>query len=412
MKGKSRLAVISPFLDKRHGTERRVVEWISRLADAFEIHVYSQRVDDLNLSKITWHRIPKLPGPHLINYLWWFFANRFARIWDRRVRGLQHDIVFSPGVNCLDPDVVSVHIVFAEYIRRNRAEMEFARNPAGSWPALLHRKLYYGLIAFLEGRLYTQPKLSLILIARRTEDELRRFYGRNEEFPILYVGLDHEIFNSARRIAKREAARKELGVAEDGFVLLLIGNDWRNKGVMAILEAMEMLNDLPVRLLLVGREDATEYRDIAEAHHLADRVHFLPPRADVEFYYAAADVYLGPSLEDTFAQPPAEAMACGLPVVVSLANGTSEIITDGVDGFILKDPADSTSLAGMIRRLYVNEELRARMGKSAAETTKQYTWERNGEDLLKIFQEIVQRKKGPPAARPGDQELCEAPGPR
>ena len=62
MKGKPRLAVVSPFLDKRHGTERRVVEWVSRLADAFEIHVYSQRVDDLNLSKITWHRIPKLRG--------------------------------------------------------------------------------------------------------------------------------------------------------------------------------------------------------------------------------------------------------------------------------------------------------------------------------------------------------------
>ena len=411
MKGKPRLAVISPFLDKRHGTERRVVEWISRLADAFEIHVYSQRVDDLNLSKITWHRIPKLPGPHLVNYVWWFCANRIARIWDRRAHGLQHDIVFSPGVNCLDPDVVSVHIVFAEYIRRNHAEMKFARNPAGSWPALFHRKLYYQLIAFLERRLYTQRKLRLVLIAQRTEDELRRFYGRNEEFPVLYVGLDHEIFNSARRTAKRSTARGELNIAEGDFVLLLIGNDWRNKGVMVILDAMKRLHDLPVRLLLVGRENVSEYREIVEAHHLADRVHFLPPRADVEFYYAAADVYLGPSLEDTFAQPPAEAMACGLPVVVSSANGTSEIITDGVDGFILEDPADSTSLAGMIQRLYIDQEFRAKMGQSAAETTKQYTWERNGEDLLKIFQEILQRKARP-STRSGGQELCEEPRPR
>jgi len=48
---KPRVAVISPFLDKRHGTERRVVEWISRLTDNFEIHVYSQHVEDLDLSK-------------------------------------------------------------------------------------------------------------------------------------------------------------------------------------------------------------------------------------------------------------------------------------------------------------------------------------------------------------------------
>jgi glycosyltransferase involved in cell wall biosynthesis len=404
MKGKPRLAVVSPFLDKRHGTERRVVEWISHLADAFEIHVYSQRVDDLNLSKIIWHRIPQVRGPHLINYLWWFAANRLARAWDRRIRGLRHDILFSPGVNCLDPDAVSVHIVFAEYICRNRVEMEFSRNPPGSWPALLHRKLYCGLIAFLERRLYTRRNLRLILIARRTKDELRRFYGRYEEFPVLYVGLDHEVFNSARRIADREVARKELKIAEGHFMLLLIGNDWRNKGVMVILEAMERLHDLPIQLLLVGRENATEYQAIVKKHYLADRVHFLSPRPDVGFYYAAADAYVGPSLEDTFAQPPAEAMACGLPVVVSSANGTSEIITDGVDGLILKDPTDSTALAAMIRRLYEDAEFRATIGKRAAETTQPYTWERNGEELLKIFQEVLRRKAGQ-AAQSVAQEL-------
>ena len=68
------------------------------------------------------------------------------------------------------------------------------------------------------------------------------------------------------------------------------------------------------------------------------RVHFLPPRQDVEFYYAAADAYVGPSLEDTFALPPQEAMACGMPVIVSAENGTSEIITDGKDGLILGIP--------------------------------------------------------------------------
>src|SRR5438067_1980936 len=49
---KPRLAVVSPFIDKCHGTERRVAEWISRLDEDFEIHVYSQRVEDVNLEKI------------------------------------------------------------------------------------------------------------------------------------------------------------------------------------------------------------------------------------------------------------------------------------------------------------------------------------------------------------------------
>ena len=57
----------------------------------------------------------------------------------------------------------------------------------------------------------------------------------------------------------------------------------------------------------------------------------LPPRKDVEFYYAAADVYAGPSLQDSYAMPPAEAMACGLPVIVSASAGVSEIVTSGKD---------------------------------------------------------------------------------
>ncbi len=121
---------------------------------------------------------------------------------------------------------------------------------------------------------------------------------------------------------------------------------------------------------------------------------FVPPRNDIEFYYAAADAYVGPSLEDTFAQPPAEAMACGLPVIVSSANGTSEIVTDGVNGLILLDPTDSATLAAMIRRLCENSEFRDQLASNAAHTTLEYTWESNGRELVKIFEEILRRKAG------------------
>ena len=394
---KPRVAFVSPFLDKQHGTERRVVEWILQLGEIFEIHVYSQRIEDLDFSKITWHRIPKLPGPHLLGYLWWFIANQLARAWDRRIGGQRYDLTFSPGVNCLDADAVSVHIVFAEYVRRNHAAIEFARNPPWAWAALLNRKLYYGLIRFLEGRLYKRRNVRLILIARKTSEELARFYGRTEELPVVYLGLDHDVFKPAYRLAKRDAARAELRITEDRFALLLIGNDWRNKGIAVVLQALERLNQLPIDLLFVGREAAVDCRAVVENHCLDSRVRFLPVRRDVEFYYAAADAYVGPSLEDTFAQPPAEAMACGLPVIVSSTNGTSEIITNGEDGLILADPTDANALAVMIRRLYEDREFRERLGVNAAETARQYTWERNGRELTEIFQEVIRRKARPVA---------------
>lgn len=387
-----RLAVVSPFLDKRHGTERRVVEWITQLADEFEIHVYSQRVEDIDSSSITWHRVPKLRGPHLFNFLWWVAANHLWRAWDRRFRGLRYDLVFSPGCNCLDADAVSVHIVFAEYARKIEPELRFAGHAAGTWPQLLHRKLYYKLICFLERRTYTRPDVALILIAQRTAAELERHYGRRERFPVLYLGLDHKTFNPERRQSMSVDARRSLGLSDGRFALLLIGNDWRNKGVPVLFEAMAELRELPVDLLVVSREDPEAVRRMAAEKGLEGRVHLVAPRKDVEFYYGAADAYVGPSLEDTFALPPAEAMACGLPVIVSAANGTSEIITHGVDGLILDDPADAAGLAAMIRRLCEDKEFRMHLGEKAAETARQYTWERNGRDLSAIFGEILARK--------------------
>jgi glycosyltransferase involved in cell wall biosynthesis len=396
------LAVVSPFLDKRHGTERRVVEWIAQLSGAFEIHVYSQHVEDVDLSKITWHRIPKLPGPHLFNFIWWMAANRLWRGWDRRFRGLRLDLVFSPGPNCFDADAISVHIVFAEYVRQIQSALSLARNPLGEWPRILHRRLYYSLVIWLEGRAYRDSNIKLILIARRTAKALAQFYGRWDSLPVIYLGLDHDVFNPAHRVSLRGSARKTLGFSADRFVLLLIGNDWKNKGLPVLLDSLARLRQFPIDILVVGREDPSPYRTIAHERGMTNRVHFLPPRSDVEFYYAAADAYAGPSLEDTFAQPPAEAMACGLPAIVSQTNGASEIITDSVDGFILKDPMDSNALAAMIRGLYEDRELRATIGEKAAETTRQYTWERNGRELAAIFEELLRRK-----SRPAEQTLAQ-----
>jgi glycosyltransferase involved in cell wall biosynthesis len=88
----------------------------------------------------------------------------------------------------------------------------------------------------------------------------------------------------------------------------------------------------------------------------------------------------------------AEAMACGLPVIVSAAAGAAEIVTDGADALILKDPTDSSALAAMVCRLYEDKEFRSRLGEKAAETARQFTWERNGRELTAIFEEILQRK--------------------
>ncbi|MGA7225248.1 MAG: hypothetical protein WBX16_20490, partial [Candidatus Acidiferrales bacterium] len=59
--------------------------------------------------------------------------------------------------------------------------------------------------------------------------------------PVLYLGLDHDAFNPIRRAELRDRARRELGSADDRFILLLVGNDLRKKGIVVLIEAISKL---------------------------------------------------------------------------------------------------------------------------------------------------------------------------
>ena len=138
---KPKLVVLSPFVDKRHGTERCLAEQIERLAGDYDIHLYSSSVEDIDLAKITWHRVPMPRGPHLFRYLWWLLANWFCRWRDMRFRGLKPSVVYSPGVNCIKPDLVSIHVLFGNLRRQLKDELSLQRNPLSNWPVILHRRI-------------------------------------------------------------------------------------------------------------------------------------------------------------------------------------------------------------------------------------------------------------------------------
>lgn len=391
---KPRLVVVSPFIDKRHGTERCVAEQVQRLADQYEIHVYSQRVEDLDLSKIRWHRVPAIPGPHLVSYLWWFAANHLWRWWDRRFRGLSYALVYSPGINCLDADVVSVHVVFAEFYERVKGGLGLQNNPMRSWPRVLHRRLYYRLIMALERRVYPKKDLSIGVVSRQVAEQLARHFARNDGVRVLYHGVDLEVFHPEARVRRRAEMRERFGLRGNDFALLLIGNGWRNKGLPCLLEAMCKLGDLPVKLLVVGNDDRAPYQAITRQGGVAERITFFQPSNDVVGFYAACDAYVGPSVHDSFALPPSEAMACGLPTITSRSNGGSEIITHGRDGLIVEDPSDSAQLATFIRELYESPDLRHHLGQNAARSAARYTWERNAAEMRALFEQAMRRRNG------------------
>jgi len=399
-----RIAVVSPFLDRRHGTERCIVEQIERFVQKpdCEIHVYAQFIRDFEVvpwnnepvgkGKVIWHRIPAMPGPHLANFAWWYFANQMLRRYQRTFRKLEFDAVFSPGINCSDARAIVVHIVFREFFRLVHSDLRFRKSPVSSWPIVLHRLLYYRLIMALENRFYRDPRVHLAAVSQLTACELAAHYGRND-VTVIPNAVDLAKFNLQERLCRRDASRRALDLAQNEFVLLLVGNDWKKKGLTPLLKAVAANRDFPLRLLVVGRDNRAPFLEQIRLLDLGNRVSFLGPSPDIMHFYAAADAYTGPSLHDSFALPPIEAMAAGLPVITSAMNGGSQIITEGVDGFVLKDPEDNARLAELIRSLCESRELCRSVGENAARTAQSYTWERNASETFDFLRRALQRKE-------------------
>ncbi|MGC1491399.1 MAG: glycosyltransferase, partial [Candidatus Acidiferrum sp.] len=113
---------------------------------------------------------------------------------------------------------------------------------------------------------------------------------------------------------------------------------------------------------------------------------------DVIDFYAAADVYVSPSREDSFGLPVAEAMACGLPVITSAFAGVADCVHDGLDGFVLRDPCDAQALAQLVERLHENLRLRNEIGEAAAKTILAWTWDRNAAAVWQLLQDAQARR--------------------
>jgi glycosyltransferase involved in cell wall biosynthesis len=397
-----RLAVVSPFLDRRHGTERALAELLERLAlnEHCEIHLYAQRVEDLALTQptgpspkvsgtILWRKVPSIPGPHFLQFLAWLLLNRAFRLWDRCVHGLRFDLVLSPGINCLDADVVIVHAFFHRL--RELAGEDLANSAKPGFLRRLHRRAYYAFLSALERRVYSNPKVSLAAVSQRTAAHLKDYFHR-QDVRVIPNGVDTAQFSPSARLALRPAARRRRNFQESDFVLLLIGNDWRVKGLDTVLRTVSVLRELPILVLAAGDDSPGSFSELARSLCISERCRFETSREDVLDFYAAADLYVSPSREDSFGLPVAEAMACGLPVITSVNAGVADLIHDGTDGFILRQLDDPQDLARMLQRLHSDEVLRRDAGAAAAHTAANWTWERNAIDVWELLKEAAGKR--------------------
>lgn len=224
------------------------------------------------------------------------------------------------------------------------------------------------------------------------EAELANDYGAD---PAKVAVIPSAVDVRAFAPVSRETARRRIGLATDGPVVVYVGRMLPRKDVRNVVRALSILkrgaeasgaNLVVPLLLLVGGEtiepdpvltpEIDEIQRLAMELGVADHVRFAGRRRreELRFYYGAGDVTVTTPWYEPFGLTPLEAMACGRPVIGSSVGGIGFTVVDGETGFLVP-PRDPEALAGRLVQLLSQPGLAARMGHAArARVEEAFTW--------------------------------------
>ena len=225
----------------------------------------------------------------------------------------------------------------------------------------------------------------LITINREDYDFAQKHFHAGKVCYVPGVGVDMDRFGGSR-----ETAREKLGIGEEEFVLLSVGEMTENKNHRLALQALALLPEKPIRYVLVGRGERMEdLRAQARELGITDRVIFTGYRDDVSQLYPAADAFFFPSFREGLSVALMEAMASGLPAIVGKIRGNTDLIDDGMEGVYM--PLTPEGAAEAIRKLYDDPALGARLGEAAREKVRRFS----APEVQRKMREIYRDTMGP-----------------
>ena len=355
--------------------QRAFAELIRRIHDRYDLVVFAGELEDGLRDLVTWRRIPVPLRPAPLRFALFYFiaAARLAR---EKV-----DVVHTLGA--IVPNkahVASVHFCNAGFVA---AVGRLA--PAN---APLVRRINTGMARMIgllaERWSYRRARIArLAPVSAGLARELDRHYP-DSAVVVTPNGVDHHRFQPDPR--SRMDIRRRLGLPEDEIVALFVGGDWHLKGLGIAIQAIREASarcDNAIRLLVVGRGDAAYFRRLAAACGVEDRVVFLGHRPDPERFYAAADVFVLPTLYETFSLAAFEAAASGLPVIAPPVSGIEELVEDGGAGVPVS--RDAASVGAALAELASSPEARHRLGAVGRRRAAAFSWNRSAEATEAIY---------------------------
>lgn len=232
-----------------------------------------------------------------------------------------------------------------------------------------------------------------------------KFPKLSNKISFIHLGVKTELFRPSwtPELAKEALAlRRKLGIPANHKVLLFAGRVIPKKGVHHIITAMEqILKHCPkCTLVVVGgswyaNRQQTDYIKSLhqQAGKFATKIRFTNyvGSSEMPLLFAMSDIFLCPSLwDEPFGLVNVEAMAVGLPVVASARGGIPEIVTDGLNGFLVRNENDHRSFVKPIVRLLRDPDLATAFGRNGRKMVEDYfNWPRAGRQLTELYKEML-----------------------
>ncbi|MCF2515995.1 glycosyltransferase family 1 protein [Sphingomonas sp. G124] len=251
---------------------------------------------------------------------------------------------------------------------------------------------YYGL-AFLEPaaraimrRFYR--RCDAIVVPAESTAAIFRAQRMNSDISLWSRGVDREQFNPDRRSLDW---RRSHNIADDDMVVVFLGRLVLEKGLDVFADAIDAARaiDVPLRVMAIGDGPARSYFE----ERLPDAI-FTGQLTGVELAtaLASADVFLNPSITETFGNVTLEAMASGLPVIAAVASGTTSLVHDRITGR-LANPGDTEAFAEILATYQSNPDLRARHGGAGLEVARTMDWDDINAVVMHVYERVIQRRR-------------------
>ncbi|MBI1347027.1 glycosyltransferase [bacterium] len=365
-----RIAFVVHDYNRHGGHSRYVVELARRYRQEHDVHVFTNTIDDPETEKITFHHVPAWRPNALASILSFIIPGTFA------VRG-PFDVVHAQGLCGLRHNLATAHFCQAAWY----AALDAQQQPL-TWKQHTTRRLVTGL----EQRALCQTETQrVIAVSNLVRTNLANYYGRESGVDVIYHGTDTDRFQPGNREKFRTAIRASLGIHDDRFLALYVGD--LKKGAVAAVRAIAQAPG--TTLLIVSGSDPSVVQRVGTELGVMDRIIIHPHTKQIEAFFAAADAFVFPTVYDPFGLVITEAMASGLAVVTSAAAGAAELITSGQDGFVTEQAWDAEAIAQHLMVLRDDVSLRERVGIAACQRVQALTWDRTAAETLSVYQAML-----------------------